>query len=264
MIITEKFIYIHRPKTGGSFVTDALLKLYGGKWNFWKHAKLAIFKEIHFKNVLGTLTFNANKHGGCSEIQPKYKDRSIVSTIRNPYDYYVSQYEFGWWKRNDMQKYYKNVDRFSERFASFPALSFTQFMELMTAALNEPPFKDFYNQSAMGRYTAEFIKDYFYDSNTALDKLSADYFKNGVFKQDMFPVKYIFTHSLNQQLHQYLKELDYPEEDIEFILKKEKMLPQGKGRTSDQKWQTYYTPELKELVRKKDWFLFELFPEFEE
>jgi hypothetical protein len=41
------------------------------------------------------------------------------------------------------------------------------------------------------------------------------------------------------------------------------VLPQGKGRGKDQKWEKYYTPELKELVRKKDWLLFELFPEFD-
>lgn len=82
MIITEKFVYIHRPKTGGSFVTDALLKMYDGKWSWLSHDKLAIFIEIHFTNRLGSLTINGNKHGGCNQISPKYHNRRIVSTIR--------------------------------------------------------------------------------------------------------------------------------------------------------------------------------------
>lgn len=80
----------------------------------------------------------------------------------------------------------------------------------------------------------------------------------------MFPVQFIFTHRLNQQLHDFLLEQGYPEHSIAFILKKEKVLPLRRGRTSEQKWEKYYTPELKELVRKKDWFLFELFPEFDQ
>jgi hypothetical protein len=41
------------------------------------------------------------------------------------------------------------------------------------------------------------------------------------------------------------------------------VLPQGRGRDKDQKWEKYYSPELKKLVRQKDWLLFELFPEFD-
>jgi hypothetical protein len=68
MVITDKFVYIHKPKTGGTFVTDALLKLYDGKWNLLMHAKLATLKVIRYKNQFGTLIFTADKHGGCSHI----------------------------------------------------------------------------------------------------------------------------------------------------------------------------------------------------
>ena len=64
MVITDKFVYIHKPKTGGTFVTSALLKLYNGNWNFLIHAQLALLGEVHFKNQFGKLIFNSNKHGG--------------------------------------------------------------------------------------------------------------------------------------------------------------------------------------------------------
>jgi len=263
MIITEKFTYIHRPKTGGSFVTDALLKLYDGKWNLFIHCKLALLKEIHFKNSLGTLTFTANKHGGCREIPQKYADRKIISTIRNPFDYYVSQYEFGWWKRKAFLKYFRRIDNFKQRFPSFPDLSFPEFMELMAAAFNDPMQRDFKNQKALGSYTFEFIRDHFYDPKKVLQKLSESYISSGEYLHDMYPVEFIFTHRLNQQLHDYLMTNGYPKDAIDFILIKEKVLPQGKGRSKEQKWQKYYSPELKKLVRKKDWIFFALFPEFD-
>ena len=79
----------------------------------------------------------------------------------------------------------------------------------------------------------------------------------------MYPVEFIFTHKLNQQLYESLVRMDYPRNKIEFILKKEKVLPQGKGRSAKQDWRQYYTNDLFDLVRKKDGFLFSIFPEFD-
>ncbi len=95
-------------------------------------------------------------------------------------------------------------------------------------------------------------------------KINNKYIESGAYRTDMFPVHFIFTHRLNQQLYDFLLEQGYPKDSIEFILQKEKVLPLGKGRTQEQKWEKYYSPDLKELVRKKDWFLFALFPEFDE
>ncbi len=262
MVITDKFVYIHKPKTGGSFVTDALLRLYKGKWNLFIHAKLAFLKVVHYKHSLGTLTFTADKHGGCRNIPKSHLHKTIVTTIRNPYDYYVSQYEFGWWKRREWQRYYQKFESFEKYKADFPNLSFQQFMELMPMVFNPAPHQDFYNPNAFGRTTVEFINDCFYQPEKIIEKMDEHYIASGTYKEDMFPVQFIFTHKLNQHLYEFLIEQGYPESSIQFILKKEKVLPQGKGRTKEQKWEKYYTPELKELVRQKDWFLFELFPEF--
>jgi len=264
MVITDKFVYIHKPKTGGTFVTSALLKLYNGKWNFFVHARLALLKAVHFKNHFGELIFTANKHGGCLEIPKGHNEKLIVSTIRNPFDYYVSQYEFGWWKRKEWHRYYKTFDGFALQFPTFPDISFIQFMELMPKVFNKTPHNDFNNSGGLGRYTVEFVNDYFYEPGEVLKKINEDYVRSGAYKKDMFPVQFIFTHRLNQQLHDFLLAQGYPKESIAFIETKNKVLPQGKGRTKDQKWEKYYTPGLKEFVRKKDWLLFELFPDFGE
>lgn len=262
MVITDKFVYIHKPKTGGTFVTDALLKLYDGKWNLLMHAKLATLKVIRYKNQFGTLIFTADKHGGCSHIPEGHLHKTIVSTIRNPYDYYVSQYEFGWWKRKEWLKYYSQFPWFKQKFPSFPAISFRQFMELMHLAFNPQGFIDFEDPASPGRNTFEFIEMYFKSPSNSYNKISVDYAQSGLIRDDMYPVKFIFTHKLNQQLYEFLCKMDYPQDKIEFILKKEKVLPQGKGRNAKQDWRQYYTDDLIDLVRKKDAFLFSIFPEF--
>jgi hypothetical protein len=262
MVITEKFVYIHKPKTGGTFVTDALLKLYDGTWNLLVHLKLATLKVVHYENELGKLSLTANKHGGCSDIPRGHQQKIIVSTIRNPFDYYVSQYEFGWWKRKEWVKYYRGFAGFSEKFPSFPDITFRQFMELIHLVFNPPGYTDFDNAETPGRNTIEFIDMYFKSPSVIYDKISVAYAQSDLMRDDMHPVHFIFTHKLNQQLHEFLIEMHYPPDKISFILKKEKMLPQGKGRTEKQPWQNYYTDDLIDLVRKKDAFLFSLFPEF--
>lgn len=263
MVITDKFVYIHKPKTGGSFVTDALLKLYGGKWNRWQHLKLATLKMVQFKNDLGTLILTADKHGGCRNIPKSQLQKFIVTTVRNPFDYYVSQYEFGWWKRPQWKQWYQRFPAFKNYEAQFPNLSFSEFMELLTMAFNPTPHQNFHNPNALGRATIELLDDCFYEPAAVRGKLNSDYIESGAYKADMFPVQFLFTHGLNAHLHNYLLQQGYPPERIAFIQNKEKVLPGGKGRSKAQRWESYYTPELKALVRKKDWALFDLFPEFD-
>jgi len=262
MVITDKFVYIHKPKTGGSFVTDALLKLYEGKWSMLVHLKLATLKVVHYKNQFGTLSLTANKHGGCSEIPPGHLEKIIVSTIRNPFDYYVSQYEFGWWKRKEWSRYFSRFPGFKEKFPTFPSIHFRQFMELIHLAFNPHGFSDFDNPESPGRNTIEFVDMYAKSPAATYNKISVNYANSNSMKEDMYPVEFIFTDRLNSQLYEFLHKIDYPQDKIEFILKKEKVLPQGKGRSAKQDWRQYYTNDLIDLVRKKDEFLFSLFPEF--
>lgn len=263
MVITDKFVYVHKPKTGGSFVTDALLQLHGGKWNLFLHARLALQKHLRFENALGTLILTADKHGGCRNIPKAHLHKTIVSTVRNPFDYYVSQYEFGWWKRKEWHRYYKRLPGFGQYADVFPDLSFVQFMELMTMVFNPVPHRDFYNPAALGRNTVEFINDFFYKPEDFLLKLNEECISSGEYRTDMFPVQFVFTHRLNVQFRDFLLAKGYPAESVQFITEKKKVLPQGRGRTTAQRWEGYYTPELKALVRQKDWLLFALFPEFD-
>ena len=79
----------------------------------------------------------------------------------------------------------------------------------------------------------------------------------------MHPVRFLRQGRLNQDLHDFLVETGYDPVDVEFIPGMGRVLPGGKGRTPEQSWERYYTPELKELVRKRERLLMRLFPEFD-
>jgi hypothetical protein len=264
MIFTDKFVYVHEPKTGGTFVTSMLFRLYGLRWTRWKHVRNAILGEVSSRHPrYGSLVHNSNKHGGCSEIPQTQRGKKILATVRNPFDLYVSQYEFGWWKRSEFLKYYKAVPNFSRDYPNFPDLDFAGYVRLSNAAFRSLANGNVHDDGP-GLITEQFLKFCFRDPRAAYAKLRAGaYAANGAHVSDMHDLHFIHTGDLNRGLFDFLLGNGYAHDDISFILGEQKILPQGKGRTAEQKWERYYTPELKETVRRKEEFLFKLFPEFD-
>lgn len=262
MIFTDRFVYVHEPKTGGTFVTSMLFRLYGLRWSRLTHMRNAVFGEVRCRHArYGALVHNSNKHGGCNEIPAAQRGKKILATVRNPFDLYVSQYEFGWWKRNEFLKFYEAVPNFRRDFANFPNLDFADYVRLSNAA-----FRGFANgdDSGPGLITEQFLKFYFRDPSAAYAKLSrGDYAVNSAHVADMHDLHFIRTDNLNRGLYEFLKQNGYRDEDIAFIVGEGKVLPRGKGRGEGQRWERYYPPQLKALVRQKEEFLFKLFPEFD-
>ncbi len=266
MILTDNFVYVHEPKTGGTFVTGALLRLHNVEWTRWTHLRTMLLKQVAYRTKYGTLVIDNNKHGTCGEIPETHRAKPVLASVRNPYDLYVSQYEFGWWKRSEFKKYYAAVPDFDRKFPRFPELSFAEYV-----TLNNEAFRSFTDtrrageEDSFGWQTEQFFKYYFKNPLHAFARAQADedYIPSGEYRADMFDVRFVRTDHLNRELHEFLSGMNYEASDIEFILSTGKILPQGKGRTSEQKWERYYTPELKSEIRRKERLIFKLFPSFD-
>ena len=105
MIITNDFVFIHYPTTGGTFVRKVVESI-----------SRDMAKPISHRE----------KHGICLDIPKEYLDRPIVSCIRNPYDFKVSEFEFGCWRKlapNSM------VASMKAQYPHFPRLSFEEFVD---------------------------------------------------------------------------------------------------------------------------------------
>lgn len=263
MIITNKFIYIHLPKTGGTFVTDALFKVYQLDWTIWNWLTLIVSGKVCYHTPYGNFLLQKPKHPAIHEIELKYRNLLILTNIRNPLDLYVSQYEFGWWKRRGYLKYYRQIKDFKTKFKNFPNLTFQEFIELQYDTFSFPGNGEFSDENGIGINSKIFLSTYVEDSQRI-----ANGFINGTISSKMLDKKFLsninflLTHNLNTRLYDFLKEMGFEEDKIKFIIKKEKVLPLGKGRTKEQKWEKYYTEDLKQLILNKDRLLFELFPEF--
>ncbi|MDC0711356.1 hypothetical protein POL68_22995 [Stigmatella sp. ncwal1] len=254
MILTSDFVYIHQPKTGGTFVTKVLERLYpSGEGPPGKRGRL----------------INTHKHGTCSEVPEEWRGKPLLTTLRNPYDRYVSQYRFAWWKRYpDM---YCGEDEMRAMFPHYPELSFGDFLLLANTKFvnryqrQETGFRNehFPEERRLGWHTEQFVRFYCRQPREVFRAIDEAYIAEGRCRQDMFPVRFTFSESLNGELHAFLREAGHAPEDIAFILDAAKIYPEEGGRAPEDRWESYYTPELKHLVRTRERLIFELFPQYD-
>ncbi|HUI06644.1 MAG TPA: hypothetical protein VL486_06530 [Verrucomicrobiae bacterium] len=256
MILTDDFVFIHEPKTGGTFVTEMLRRIY-------EPAKKAgpITRALRRARDGRKLMVDTRKHGTCSEIPRSHCRQPILATIRNPYDRYVSQYEFAWWK--DRPPAHWDIEKLRKQFPHYPHLTFAEFVGLSNTLFMQLKNDRFPPDESLGRQTEQFVRYFFRRPEQVFPAIDADYLAARRFEADMFPVEFIRTDRLNQELHEFLVKIGHAPGRVEFILGANKVFPKEGGRANDQPWQNYYTPELKREVRTKERLLFSLFPAFD-
>lgn len=282
MIITDRFVYIHMPKTGGTFVTEVLRRLHRVdepppklRQSLRRILESTIQKARGLPakpfHPYGALVDSEPKHGTCHDVPREHREKAILSSIRSPFDWYVSQFEFSWWKRTF--KYHPEpyptpvgyaIEQALPGFISdhphFPNVTFEEFLELCRRASNV------YNRDLgtdLGLYTQGFARYFFRQPAEALKRMNRDYILSNTHKPNMFDVSFLRTDRLNQELCDFLYSMGYHQEDLAFLPDLGRILPMGIGRREDQHWEKYYTSDTKELIRAKDWALFEFFPEFD-
>jgi len=276
MLLTNRFVYVHEPKTGGSFVTYVMTELHGVLTevrglrliNQTLRRRLPT-ASFYLDRLVSSPTppaprgapygalYRWNDHGTCREIPRTYRSRQILATVRNPFETYVSEYLFGWWKRPEYVPHYRRlVNEFSRRYRSFPDLTFAEYLNLLHEAWALPESRDLHGPDGTGYLTERFVRFYF---------RSGDARDTG----DMYPVRFLRTAQLNEDLVRFLLETDYGPADVDFVRSLDHVLPVGGAeigfadRAASHDWASLYTPEVWEIVRAKDKLIFDLFPEFD-
>ncbi|MBV8201682.1 MAG: sulfotransferase family 2 domain-containing protein [Acidobacteria bacterium] len=247
MVITPDFVFIHLTKTGGTYVEAMLARLYGDR------------------------SIDVDQHGTCSDVPAEHRGKPLLSTVRNPYDRYVSQYRYGWWKISPDE--YCGTAAMREMFPHWPDISFAEFLELANTkfmnchrcAPNGFVNENFPPERRLGWHTEGFVRFYFHNPRQVYARLDEDAIASGSFKRDMYDVHFLRTGNLRRELHDYLLALGHPAADLAFILSSERVLPEdGLRRPDNDPWQSHYTPALKQLVRDRERLIFRCFPEFDD
>jgi hypothetical protein len=192
----------------------------------------------------------------------------ILSIVRHPMDRYVSQFHFGWWRLHperycsEAQWKAMNIDPQAMSFSDFIRVSDTFFKGYFNGQKND--FENSKAESPLGWHTEQFIRFYYPNAQTIFSELDEDKIQSGSFKEFEFPVTFLHTEALNQQLVAYLEKVGLNDEKTDFILSQEKLQPkEGTQRKSDDAWQTYFDCTLTAFVLQRERLLFERFPHYQ-
>lgn len=255
MIITSRFVYIHQPKTGGTFVSEMLRRLHDQRCR-------ANPLRRWFPRLCGELFMDVKKHGTCGDIPAAHRDKPVLATIRNPYDRYVSQFEFAWWKHHE-ENLQCNVADLRRRCPSYPELTFNEFVEVATMMYQRLPASPLSPVDRPGFQSEQLVRYFFRDPERVFVRVDEAYIRERRFAEDMYPVRFLHTDKLNEELYRALVDLGYKPGAVGFIRTSDKIHPPEGGRSDDQRWERYYTPELKARVRHMERLVFAMFPEFD-
>jgi hypothetical protein len=252
MILTPKFVFIHWPKTGGTFVTQVIRRIH--KKDRGPLARLA-------GRLTGFGYEDLNKHGPCREIPPGHAGLPIVSTVRNPYDHLVSSYEYAWWKRHPDP--WVDWEALRRTLPSCPDFTFPEYATFSTTLRNQFPHPPGPPEDRLGFQSETFVRLFFRDPEAAWPRIDDAYIAARRWEQDMHPVRFLRTENLNADLRAFLAEHGYAPERIAFLENQDRIYPEGSRRSRESDWRAYYTPELKALVRRRERLLFAVFPEYD-
>ncbi len=259
MIITDKFVFIHFPKTGGLFATDMLEKVHQKKSLRHFFTGSPLYQNLLHPNVKKIYGANVYRpHGTYDQIPEEHRRKVIVSSIRNPFDRYVSTYEFRvWTKRNPAE-----MENILRAYPAFPDLTFEQYVKFANVFdISNRTYSSLLKLD-IGLVTYMFIQFFFKDPGRVIENLSEDYLRSDAYKDDMACVTFLHSENLNGELCDFLRSLHYREKDITFILNAER-----KNVTKERKakkWKDYYSKELFDFVQFKERFILRLFPEYNE
>jgi hypothetical protein len=109
IIITKYFVFLHVPKTGGTFVTKMLREL-PREWTL--HDPPKVYNE-HFPPEFANER-PARAHIRYDQVPPAFSDLPMLCFVRNPWDWYVSWYQWAQEFRRDKLPPSVWVDLFDE------------------------------------------------------------------------------------------------------------------------------------------------------
>jgi hypothetical protein len=290
LLVTRQFVYLHQPKTGGTFVAATLDRIHHARGARVETVWLDASREAPPPSPVGddltrVMLTMRNQHGTRRDIPATCADRPVVATVRSPYDRYVSQYEFAWWRV--YPEMFGPVDLVREQHPGYPELTFAEFVELVNAApLADAPCPT--AEAAPGLHTRQFVEHFFLDPGAALAQLSDPAAWRGAWRAELDGILFLNQEHLNEELHAFLLTMDYPPVEIAFVLDAGRIRPlQPDGSLapgwmpdkaiglglpvqqaerearSRERWRDSCDPAIKALIREKERWLFEWFPQFD-
>jgi hypothetical protein len=256
MIIADDFVFLHPPKTGGSFVTEVLTDVYARQ---------------HGRRIV-----NLDKHGDIESVPREHRSKPQVTIVRNPFDYYSSTYQFGYWIDRQIEPSLAlwNDVEMKSRFPTYPYLKFPEFLEGALEIGNkhlEPAHQELARTLRLGPHTIRMLQFSLRGYIPALETfgVTGDV---GVLSSQIKPTRFLHTETLNKDMFDWLVDLGVPARLAAPVLAKPdikplntpngKVLKNGHGQNRTVHWSELFDERTRAAVVEYEWLFFSLFPEY--
>jgi hypothetical protein len=226
MIVTDKFVFVHFPRTGGTFVTDMIMKFFPSA------------REIGY-------------HLPRSLLPKEYSNLPVLGAVRNPWEFYVSWYYHIWprdigkplfsWLTNNCKEQFEGAIR--------NALNLGVDNNRLDALIEKLP--------ATVDYRARNIPNITKDSMSKARGTGVGYctFRFNQLFGNADEVFFCRLETLRQDLVSFFEGIGAANDELrDYVLCSDK-----KNISEHLHYSTYYTPELAELVSIRDALMIERF-----
>jgi hypothetical protein len=260
MFVTDRLVFLHQPKTGGTFVSAILARVHEARGDRVATVRVDPGQDIPAPpagSACRVMIGERYQHGRRVDVPASLRRHHIVATIRNPYDRYVSQFEFAWWRR--YPEMFGPVERTRQSYPRYPDLTFDDFVHL-TNSVAVPACPS--AADPIGFHTFQFIESFADDPGAAWRSL-CDGSDGGRWMAATQDVTFLDQAHLNRDLHAFLLRMGYAPAEVAFVEHADRIWPPEGGRTADQDWPGYYSPAMKAFVRRRERLLFARFPQFD-
>lgn len=256
MIISDRFVFLHPPKMGGSFVREVLADVYSGQ----------------FGRTLAT----GEKHAAADAIPAEHISKERVTLVRNPFDYYVSHYRFGYWIDRRVEPWVSLWDEgpMRARFVGYPYLEFEEFIEGALEVGHKhlgAGNKALADELRLGPLSVRVLQFSVPNHIELLERLKEDR-DTSALKRAVAQTRFLHTESLNRDAYRWLIELGVPPALAEPVLFKLPVRPlntpngivlkRGHGQPRRNHWSELFNERTMAAVLARDWLFFDLFPEY--
>lgn len=269
MILTDDFVILNHPKTGSTFIRQVIKEIENNRenvprrykstsrrWNVVRILSACRLRKIKYLELyhprLLSKTKYVDQHGGASQVPFEYRGLPHAVAVRNPYDWYVSAYEFEWWKDNPQVE----EAELNKKLSNFPDLSFKDYLEYKEIQVNEIISRNnISTKIEIGYQAFEYVRTLFRNPKYVLENLCRDFVLSKEYREHLPNIELLRKESLNGDLYRFVVKYRYYEKESEGIIEREKIYPKGRGRREND-WEDYYDEEITREVYERNEILF--------